>query len=276
MDTYSLGQQLRAAREAKEITLLNAETALKIRQQVLENFEQGDFNVAGASPVQVRGFIRNYARYIGLDEERTLLSYDAALQPNNRRRRADQRSSQTAPQVNARPKTEPRPATPSYRDTQEARRRPSPTRRLLSLLLLILLGLGALTIIAFVTQQLITTPPETVFIEDGERANSDLIADLPPSLTFTPTATQTPGRTPTLLPRTFQDYAGQPVLVTLEVRQRCWLRFEADGVEVFAGLVAPDEQFVIEYAANTEIIINASNAAALVVTYNGQPQLSFG
>jgi hypothetical protein len=48
-----------------------------------------------------------------------------------------------------------------------------------------------------------------------------------------------------------------------------------DGVEQFAGLVRPQEA-VLEYRAASEIAVSASSAAALVVTYNGQPQSVFG
>lgn len=62
MDALALGRYLREAREAKELTLDDAERTLRIRQRVLEAFELGDFRVMDASPVQIRGFIGNYAR----------------------------------------------------------------------------------------------------------------------------------------------------------------------------------------------------------------------
>jgi cytoskeletal protein RodZ len=69
MDAHSLGRYLRESRESRELTLDDAVDTLKIRRIVLESFEQGDFNVVDASPVQVRGFLRNYARYLSLDED---------------------------------------------------------------------------------------------------------------------------------------------------------------------------------------------------------------
>jgi len=54
MDALALGRYLREAREAKELTLEDAERTLRIRRRVLEAFELGDFNVIDASPVQIR------------------------------------------------------------------------------------------------------------------------------------------------------------------------------------------------------------------------------
>lgn len=282
MDAYSLGQQLRQAREAKEITLAAAESTLKIRRHILEGFEQGDFNVADASPVQIRGFIRNYARFLSLEEDRTLQYYDSMLESANRQRtrkanktgRRDKKSSQTTSQViNPRSTAEVNPTTGSYASLTEQRRQPSAVRRLLNLLLVFVVGIVALGVIAFVALQLIeTTPPDSPVTQV---AGDGIFADIPPTFTFTPRPSLTPIRTQTVEPLAVQNYAGQPVLVTLEVRQRCWLYFEADGVVQYSGLLRPGEA-VIEYPANSEVLIRASNAAALVVTYNGVTQPSYG
>src|SRR5690242_10170277 len=78
MDAQALGRYLRQSREAKELTLEDAERALHIRRRILESFELGDFNIPDSSDVQIRGFIRNYSRYLGVDEARMVQYYDAA------------------------------------------------------------------------------------------------------------------------------------------------------------------------------------------------------
>jgi transcriptional regulator with XRE-family HTH domain len=60
-----VGQRLREAREARDLTLEEAERATRIRLKFLDSLEQGDH--AGMTPVQVQGFLRNYARMLGLD-----------------------------------------------------------------------------------------------------------------------------------------------------------------------------------------------------------------
>jgi cytoskeleton protein RodZ len=67
MDPSALGRYLRESREAKELTLEDAVTALRIRRPILEAFEQGDFSLV-ETPVQVRGLLRNYARFLDLEE----------------------------------------------------------------------------------------------------------------------------------------------------------------------------------------------------------------
>lgn len=290
MDFYSLGQQLKEAREAKELTLQQAEAALKIRSSILNSFEQGEFTLTDASPVQIRGFIRNYARYLALDENLILQYYDSAAESLNRRRdRASKRSSKrerderTANRTpanrtaaNNKPPTSPTrsaTATGEHYGVRVNERRTSFSQRLMNFLLIIVLGGAALAVITFVTLQLVQNNDEMV---DNPEANTSggIIGQRPPTLTSTPRVI-VPSPTATLIDRTPQNYTGQAILVTIEFRQRTWLDFTADGNLIYAGIVRPNE-IVLEYEANTEIIVHASNAAALVVTYNGQSQASFG
>ncbi|MCS7070403.1 MAG: helix-turn-helix domain-containing protein, partial [Anaerolinea sp.] len=79
MDAQALGRYLRQAREARELTLEDAEATLKIRARTLELFELGEFNLPNFNAVQIRGFLRNYANYLGLEEDRVMQYYDAVL-----------------------------------------------------------------------------------------------------------------------------------------------------------------------------------------------------
>ena len=60
------GEQLRAAREAKGLTLEDVERATRIRAKYLAALENNDHKVM-VSPVQARGFLKNYAEHLGLD-----------------------------------------------------------------------------------------------------------------------------------------------------------------------------------------------------------------
>jgi len=66
-----LGEVLRLARERKGVDLYRAERDTKIRAKHLEALENGDYaELPGA--VYTKGFLRNYAVYLGLDPEETL------------------------------------------------------------------------------------------------------------------------------------------------------------------------------------------------------------
>ncbi len=70
----SLPERLLAARERKGVDLYRAERDTKIRARYLQALEHGDYQeLPGA--VYTKGFLRNYALYLGLDPEEVLLQW---------------------------------------------------------------------------------------------------------------------------------------------------------------------------------------------------------
>lgn len=273
MDAQALGRFLRETRETKELTLDDAEQSLKIRRRILESFELGDFTVKDASPVQIRGFIRNYARFLGLDEDRVVGYYDAALLDSQRPRRNGRRGKRdTQPFAPVAPRkiTDTNPTLPPVTIGAAGGRRGG---GLLNTLVMLLVAAAAVALIVFVTVQLIGQPPDADLPGVADR---DILNQLPPSPTYTamPTLTAGPTPTPLSLAAAPQNYDGRGVLVTINLGQRSWLRIVTDGIEQYSGVGRPGDR--LEYRANDSLVLTASNAAALGVTYNGQTQGVFG
>lgn len=74
----SLGAELRKQREIREVTLKEIADATKISKRYLEALEQDDF-VSLPAPVFTRGFVREYARYIGLNSEEMASRYSQLI-----------------------------------------------------------------------------------------------------------------------------------------------------------------------------------------------------
>jgi cytoskeleton protein RodZ len=64
----ALGERFRAAREARGLTLSDVAEQIRIRSVYLAAIEDENWSAIGA-PVYVRGFLRTYARFLGLDPE---------------------------------------------------------------------------------------------------------------------------------------------------------------------------------------------------------------
>ncbi|MBU1396542.1 MAG: DUF4115 domain-containing protein [Gammaproteobacteria bacterium] len=73
----SVGQILRDAREAQGMTLEDAAARLRLMQRQVEAMETDDFDSLG-QPVFARGFVRNYARLLGLAPEALLARMEGA------------------------------------------------------------------------------------------------------------------------------------------------------------------------------------------------------
>ena len=78
--TQTIGQKLKQAREAKRLTLEKAFEATRIRVPYLRALEEDDLSVM-PSPVQARGYLRNYADFLGLNFEQLLEEMRAEKKP---------------------------------------------------------------------------------------------------------------------------------------------------------------------------------------------------
>lgn len=62
----TLGETLRRAREEKKLTIAQVHEATKMSPEVIQSLEQDDF-ASFASETYLKGFLRNYAGFLGLD-----------------------------------------------------------------------------------------------------------------------------------------------------------------------------------------------------------------
>jgi cytoskeletal protein RodZ len=91
-ETVSFGTWLRRQRELREISLREVADVSKISIRYLEALEEDRFDVLPA-PVFAKGFLREYARFVGLDPDEVVNSYLNA----QRTRGAEEEAEPTAP-----------------------------------------------------------------------------------------------------------------------------------------------------------------------------------
>ena len=252
-----IGRSLLEARERLGLTLDEAERATRIRASHLQALERGDFD-ALPSPVQVRGFLNNYADFLGLDADSILLQYAEKLQS---------RRTRLAPT-----KTLTEPATrPSV---QVHSRRP---RWLTSdLFIAATITLGILAILFWGGNRVMAMlRPQPVSTE----AVSDVLI---PSFTPTHAETSHPitsaSTSEPVVPPVQTVVPTQPIFLGMAdsvnlgivVEARTWLRVVVDGSETFRDRVMVGE--VHEFQGEQVIELTTGNGAGLRVFYNGQDQ----
>lgn len=275
MDRLALGRYLRESREARELTLEDVVQASRIRRSILESFEQGNFDVAD-SQVQVRGFLRNYARYLGLDEDRVIQYYAAVQNPPRRRgRRRNKRESQTMPQL---PPTDVTDTPPAMQPVTLADQRSEKRDRASSLLRNILLygvALVAVFVIGFVAFDL-SGMREQLFSQGTQVAAAteppplgaeDIVRDSTPA-TSTPTPTITPTNA---APETF---LGQGIRLVLQAQLRTWVSVYTDDEVRFVGVMPPGN--IQEFEGVTGATVTLANAAGVSISFNGSQLPRFG
>lgn len=71
-----LGELIRSARQQKGVSLSQASAETRIRRQYLDAIEDGDFRIFPGE-AYATGFLRNYAGYLGLNQDEILQTYHA-------------------------------------------------------------------------------------------------------------------------------------------------------------------------------------------------------
>src|SRR5215471_6647305 len=88
MPSLTFGEELRRERLIRDVSLEEISAATKISVRLLTALESSDVSKLPA-PVYSRGFIRAYAKYLGLDPDEMINAYLADIAPEKTREVGD-------------------------------------------------------------------------------------------------------------------------------------------------------------------------------------------
>ncbi len=249
-----LGLWLRHTRESRRLTLNDAEKALRIRRRYLEALELGDY-AALPGEIQARGFLRNYARFLGLSVDEALARYDAEVQGRPVQPRATP-PAQEMRRVYERPSV----FAPPPSEEEEVAKTPAPIP---SGVLIALVGAIAFFILTMVVSFVLLQIERRKSATTEPAASPSAVAPIAATATLSTTAVvETPATPPTFIP----SASGQ-VNVRLIPREHAWISVSADERIVYQGIAAPGE--VIEASASEILIVATGNGGAFQLYVNG-------
>jgi cytoskeletal protein RodZ len=261
----TLGEELKAARESKGLTLRQIAESTRISMSFLAALEADDYSSIPGE-VFVTGFLRSYARELGIPEKEILAKYR---------------------QLN------PPPAEPSYsqvKTQQKTQHKPKPSLmriphglvvRKMPLPALILAGLilgGIFTALAIMLtsnkapeRAVITevpvqaTPPEPFVPATTDNANA-FNAGTSTKPAIPPVEENiTPQAAPQIKPS---------VVVKLTATEKSWYSYSADNGQRKRGII--DKGTSLSIVADDMIILDLGNAGGVRVEYNGKELKSYG
>ena len=235
----SFGEELRREREIRGISLKEISDATKISKRFLEALERNDHKTLPA-PVFTRGFVREYARYVGLNVEEMVNRYNFAAATDDR--------IEKPPQVEKYAKVPPRDISP----------KPAPKRGIPPAYAkidtnLITIGLIVAALLGVIWYA----------IQYKRRMDA---AESPAAIPVaTPKATVT---APPTAPEPATDDA--TLRMSIEAEGASWVELHADNERVFYGdFNAGARQ---EFVAKEQFrFTRIGNAAGLKITLNGVP-----
>lgn len=248
----TIGETLRDARERLGLTLEEAERATRIRTRHLQALENEAWDSL-PSPVQARGFLHNYADFLGLDPNAVLLQYVDILQQG----RAAPASAVYAPSVD--------------RNPEVAVRRP---RRLSSdLVIASLVVLAVMVVLGWGVQRVAAGfHARTLADAAGPAPTAEAEPTVVPTEPLPDVLAQGPGplllaATPTLALPPILAASGR-VNVQLVVERRAWVRVLVDGSEQYAGRAAAGE--ILEFQGQSTIEVATGNGGGVRAFYQGE------
>ncbi|MEA3308269.1 MAG: DUF4115 domain-containing protein [Chloroflexota bacterium] len=241
-----LGLWLRRAREAQGLSVGEVREQLKIRQRYLQALEVGDYAALPGS-IQARGFIRNYARFLGLPVEEALARYQAEVEGRP-----------LQPRIHVPPQPD-RERIEQERPTKFA---PPPTESeeadvgATSLPLLLWILMGATLFFA-----LLAGGAYLYLKVWGTDSVVAPTATLPPAPLVEQTLTSQPANAPIFAPA-----ADNTVTVRLEPKEHAWVRLVADGVVIFQGVADPAQP--LQATATERCQVETGNGGAFHLFLN--------
>ena len=246
----SLGVWLRRSREVRRVDLEDAVRALRIRLRYLQALEMGDYE-ALPGPIQARGFLRNYARYLGLPAEEALARYDAEVrgQPLPPSQSLGLHATELEVPGRKGPRTW-APTAPSAEEEKAAVRANS-SGGLMKLLL------GVILVFSLVAAM------SLLWLRFGP---DDFLAPASPTQAAV-TSAVAPATVETQPTPSFPIAADGTVRLRLVPLSHAWVSVSADAGIVFQGIAEPQQ--TIEAVGDEIVIVNTGNGGAFELFVNG-------
>lgn len=252
-----IGSTLRAEREKKGLTIAEIEKETSIRGRYLEALEQGKYDEL-PNEVYVKGFIRNYAEYLGLDAGALVQAYREEIYGED-----------------VKPAPPPVPETTSlvnehapFSSGSDFHERVEKSHRKQ-----MIFAMAATVLIAFVGSIYY------FFGEDPDAVKKPAAQTQQTQQTNSRTAQRpdqpTPQTTPATQPPTggvmngsTASAAAGPVDLAVKFTARCWVQVVADGKTIYEDMAEANESK--RWSGRESVVVTAGNAGAIEVTYNGQ------
>lgn len=233
-----IGELLRQERERKNLSLKDVENALNIRTAYLQAIEEGRFDVIPGE-VYVKGFIRNYGNFLGLDGSQLVAMYREARQAAE--------PQQEAPMPPTQPST------------------PAPARSL-RLGGWLWKAAGALLVVAVAVWYFYAAAPGPQPASPPPPAGGVSQSSQPSPADSTPQSAQPAPPAAQQVPPAPPAVAG--VHVTAKFTDNCWLQVSADGKTIYEGTAAKGA--TMTWDGRDNIKITFGNAGAAEVALNGR------
>jgi len=254
LELASFGEELRREREIRGISLKEIADATKISKRFLDAIERNDHKILPA-PVFTRGFVREYARYLGLNSDEMVNRYNFAAVGDDRIEQSAHLDRLTTPQAPPLPRKKalPKGIPPAYARVD----------RNVYILILVVVALAGVSYWALKHRR------ETRANEERLAAETKVAAAPAPVVAPPPAPVQTES-TPTQPPP-----GPAKLILSLEITRTSWITLDADGERLINDELRRGFHRTVE-AKDGFRFKTIGNAGGVTITLNDVPVPSLG
>lgn len=244
----NLGEFLRQQREEKRVPIEEMAVRTRIAVRFIKAIEENQFDQL-PNQVSAKGFLRSYARCLGLDESVVLKGFAEAVQP-----------------VEPLPTAENKEEIPSYIQVKRPDRLPFPLWAALAVGAVIALLLALTFFIPKVEETPVAPPPEAV---PPEVIPSEPVPDLE-----SPSGEEGSAQPSASTPAPPPEPPVKPLVLLVEAIESSWIQVNIDGAETKEALLQPSEK--VKWEAKQKFILTVGNAGGVRVNLDGRDLGPFG
>lgn len=267
-----VGSTLRAAREKRGLTVKDIENETSIRATYIDAIEKGDYDSLPGE-VYVKGFIRNYADFLGLNADNLVQEF-----------REELHGIEAAAPVREVKNEQPHSMFDTGSDFKERVEKSHRGQNILITVAVIILAFVG-SIYYFFGEDPAAKPTQKPAATQQAKQDKKTTQTQKPASSNTQTNTQSnpaqpngvkadnkqanPAPSGVAATGTTVPNANGTVQVSMRFTDRCWTLVEADGKVLFEGTAEPNK--TLNWSGKDKVNVTLGNAGVAEVTFNGRP-----
>lgn len=262
-----IGDKLRKAREAKNLSIQDMEKETSIRALYIEAIENGNYKILPGE-AYLKGFIKSYANTLGLDGPMLVEEYKTE---QGQSLPEDEAADDVTEEADKPAKSTAAPAAPKIKPVKSgglAKQRNygvvGSNRNSRGFSYKIMAGIiGFIICIGVYTFLSADEAPQPI-----AKPAVKTTADNKPAVSQSQAAVQTPPAAPVKTPAAVPAANNNDIDIDIKLTGRCWLQVEVDNRVVYEGTAQSGEKF--SWKGNENVKITAGNAGAIEFVQNGK------
>ena len=271
----SFGERMQREREMRSITLEEISESTKISTRFLRALEAEQFSRLPGG-IFNKGFVRAYARFLGIDEEQAVADFVAVEEQFAKEQESKQPG---APGSNR----EVLAAMKAVSEVDPLQTHPSNGFAIAAVILVSLLGIGG-----FVYKYLdsgpkpaaVNTPaPSAPQVQTSPAQQSSAVPNTSNAATASNLKEQPTANVESAIPAVDKsaqaaaspglETSGRAINIQVHTRQPSWVQVTSDGKVIFADTLLANSQR--SFQADKELVVKLGNAAGVELVQNGKP-----